>query len=124
MKRWFPPASDGREIDPIMANADRVFASYLRAQSRYFTMPYGGNILLFRAKRAGVGFYAAGRTLGWGTHVGGRVDVHEIDANHDSIVLKPGIDRVAEVIDRRLNDVDEAQAVHAGERGDAAVTAA
>jgi acyl transferase domain-containing protein/thioesterase domain-containing protein len=109
VKRWFPAERNGRDVDPIIANADKVFASYLRAQSRYFTLPSPGSILLFRAKDAGVAFSAAGRMLGWDAHVDDRVTVYDIEANHDSIVLKPGIDEIALILDQRLLALNDAR---------------
>ena len=105
--RWFPASFDGRTMDPILVNADRVFASYLRAQGRYYTLPYPGEILLFRAKNAGVGFYAAGNMLGWGEYVENRVEVHEIDASHETIIHKPYIDEIAVVLDSKLERINE-----------------
>jgi thioesterase domain-containing protein len=69
-------------------------------------MPYAGDMLLFRAIRSGVAFHLAGHTLGWGETVRGQVEVHEIDANHDSIITPPAIDIIADVIAARLRAVD------------------
>ncbi|TNE50893.1 MAG: SDR family NAD(P)-dependent oxidoreductase [Deltaproteobacteria bacterium] len=106
-ERWIPPDERARAKDPLLVNARKVNDSYMRAQSRYFTTPYEGTITLFRAEEAGVGFHSAGPALGWDAHVGDRVEIHPIHADHSSIILPPAIHTIAAILSEKLKRLEQ-----------------
>jgi len=92
--------------DPLIDNTEKVFAAYLRAQSRYATLPYDGPVVLFRAGQPGLRFHAAGEHLGWGAHVRGGIRIHTVAADHDNIVKEPAVRDLARVLEAEMLTID------------------
>jgi thioesterase domain-containing protein len=80
----------------------RAWDAFWQAQLRYKPEPFDGDILLFRARHASLRFVSAGPTLGWSDVVGGKIDVVDIDAWHDTVFEPPAIDVLAQVLAQRL----------------------
>lgn len=95
--------ADPESQDALLLNSGRAFDAFIRAQERYFIQPYDGDIVLFRAMRSGIAFQMAGPTLGWGDHIGDRIELHELDADHGTIIQSPAIDLIADVMARHLD---------------------
>ncbi|MDX2158549.1 MAG: SDR family NAD(P)-dependent oxidoreductase [Hyphomicrobiaceae bacterium] len=101
-RRLQPQAGSKESVDQLVVNSERVFDAYVRAQSHYYTRPYAGEVVLFRAVRGGIPFQMAGPTLGWDQHVGERIEVHDIDGNHATIIEPPSVNDIASTIEARL----------------------
>ncbi len=71
------------------------------------TTPYEGTITLFRAEEAVVSFHSAGPALGWDAHVGDRVEIHPIHADHSSIILPPAIHTIAAILSEKLRRLEQ-----------------
>lgn len=108
--KYRPINQDATTDDELVHNSERVFDAYIEAQKHYLVRPYAGDIVLFRAARAGIAFEVAGPTLGWSDHIGERVDVHVMDADHSTIIEIPAVHDIADVIGQRLSALAAAKA--------------
>ena len=80
----------------------RMSDAFVRAQARYEARPYEGDIVIFKAKRASTQFIAGGKTLGWDELVSGKIDVHEFDCDHFTMMSDPTIARIGDLINNML----------------------
>lgn len=90
--------------------------AYLKAQRRYFPMPYDGDVLLLRAKHTSAMFARAGAFLGWERLLTGNLEVEVVDAFHDTLLTGESIHQVFRELQRRLaelnrKDVDQLEKV-------------
>ncbi len=115
-RRFNTQPGDAQSVDKLIANSELVFDAYVRAQSHYYTLPYDGDILLFRAKRGGIPFQLAGPTLGWDDHVGRRVEVVEIDGTHESVIEPPAVHGIGDKLREKLEALAKPGIV-AGDQG-------
>ncbi|ARU63054.1 hypothetical protein CBW65_20300 [Tumebacillus avium] len=90
----------------------RVSAANERASGSYQPTPYPGDMTLFRAAEqpAEAERQAA---LGWEMLVQGRLDVHEVPGDHDTIVLPPHVQTLAEQLSAALCKAHAAIAANA-----------
>lgn len=86
--------------------------AFIRAQARYDPAPYPGRVTLFRAACASMWFLRAGPLLGWDDLVAG-VDLHVLDAFHDTVFEPPSIDDMAQIMEQRLAALDGLSAARA-----------
>jgi aspartate racemase len=76
-----------------MLNVEEAF---IRALRNYRPGKFHGGVLLLRTRDAE--FNSPDPTLGWSTVVDGPVEIHEMTGDHDSILMKPEVDSLAERI--------------------------
>ena len=81
--------------------------AFMRAQARYQPARFGGDIVLFRASEAELLFLRADWTLGWSKLVGGNIEVHEVDADHQSVFQQRSIEVIASVLNTKLGVLDD-----------------
>jgi amino acid adenylation domain-containing protein len=72
------------------------------ALTKYHPPAYGGNLVLFRAKKQGLSNFA--HTLGWDALVEDRVHVTVIPGTHESMLQEPNVQIVAAKLRQFLND--------------------
>jgi natural product biosynthesis luciferase-like monooxygenase protein len=97
-----------RLIDPWLARvnlADRHSLAYkldaigkhhVRATLRYTAKPYAGErVTLFRASQQS-GHIVPDPTLGWGAVLNGQLDVHEVRAHRENIMIEPAVRTLAQ----------------------------
>ena len=70
---------------------------YQRAAQRYVPKPYDGRVTLFKTP----GRYLDGE-LGWGTQIAERLEVQELDTDHDRVFQEPYVQILAEKLKARL----------------------
>ena len=80
----------------------RMSDAFVRAQARYEAKSYAGDIVIFKAKRASTQFIAGGKTLGWDELVSGKIEVHEFDCDHFTMMSDPTIARIGDLINNML----------------------
>jgi amino acid adenylation domain-containing protein len=86
-----------------MAPAHRkILEDNLRLFRAYVPKPCPGRITLFRAQASPL-LHPRERDLGWGELVAGGVEIHDLPANHVSILLEPSIRVIAERIVERMS---------------------
>jgi len=90
----------GRPLpDALVATQNAIQA----ATSAYRPVPYQGDVVLFRAsKRSRV--LCHDDTLGWSNFVKGRLDIHEVNGSHGSIVVEPRVRFVAATLTGLLDN--------------------
>ena len=79
---------------PLDLRGLELFAQFGRAAAQYDPQPYDGHVLLFRAQETAVVFEHAGDDLGWGNLLP-NLDVRFVPGNHDTLVLEPNVQIVA-----------------------------
>ncbi|HEV2558474.1 MAG TPA: SDR family NAD(P)-dependent oxidoreductase [Microvirga sp.] len=79
-----------------------LYETYLEAQRAYRPEPLPVDLILFRAKEAGIEYLRAGPTLGWDNLIEGRIEVHEVPCNHETMMSEPAVDEVAAILRRKL----------------------
>jgi acyl transferase domain-containing protein/thioesterase domain-containing protein/acyl carrier protein len=87
------------------ANAWNAYAS---AQAAYSPRPLQVPTLLFTARHAAMPYLRAGPQLGWERLVVGGLETVVVDAWHETVFDVPAVDRVAAVLDARLDALDAA----------------
>jgi thioesterase domain-containing protein len=90
----------GRPLpDALVATQNAIQA----ASTAYRPVPYQGDAVLFRAsKRSRV--LCHDDTLGWSNFVKGRLDIHEVNGSHGSIVVEPRVRFVAATLTGLLDN--------------------
>jgi acyl transferase domain-containing protein/thioesterase domain-containing protein len=103
---------------PSEFRSEEIGAAFRRALANYEVPAYSGVITLFRPKLDVVHKLGPGRVTnaqreflfhdnGWGAHVG-RVDVHEVPGDHDSMVLEPNVRVLAAKLRKCIQEVESA----------------
>ncbi len=82
--------------------SDAVDAAYKHAQFAYQTPPLETDVVIIRALDAQMCFLRAGPTLGWNPFVQGRIQVFDVDTDHDRVFEEPSVSRVVTAFDQVL----------------------
>ncbi|MEZ5853679.1 MAG: thioesterase domain-containing protein [Hyphomicrobiaceae bacterium] len=114
-RRFNTQPGEAETVEQLIANSALVFDAYVRAQSYYHTLPYDGDVLLFRAKRGGIPFQLAGPTLGWDDHVGDRVEVVEIDGTHETVIEPPAVHGIGDKLREKMEALERRSAAAAAD---------
>jgi thioesterase domain-containing protein/acyl carrier protein len=81
-----------------------------KAGRKYEPRPYDGKVTLFLATLQPLGI-VPDRTLGWGKHVNGEIEIHEVPGHHGAIVAEPFVrvlaEKLGKCIERTLQRDDE-----------------
>ncbi len=93
-----------REI-AYMRQLFRVFKAHTFAIRHYISQPYPGRITLFRASER-IESMISDETLGWQSLTSVGVDVHLLPGNHYTIVRKPHVDALVQVLRQHLNEME------------------
>ncbi|MGL4308866.1 MAG: type I polyketide synthase [Paracoccaceae bacterium] len=80
----------------------RLTSAYRRAQAAYHPKPYGGDVAMFRAKKAGTLFLAAGSKLGWDDYLTGKIRADVFDCDHFTMMSEPTVGRIGAIINALL----------------------
>jgi len=81
----------------------RLFNQLAAAAERYRPQPYSGPVMVFRAtQKAEIPFLNAGSRLGWEDLVRGPIRVVDIPSSHDTLLNDPGLQSVAQALEREL----------------------
>jgi len=87
-------ANHAESVHSALPGIQQVVRSNLEALWSYSPGAYPGRVHLLRA--AGAGSASDDPTLGWGAHCSHGVDVHDLQADHFTILREPAVDVVAE----------------------------
>ncbi|MDB4951668.1 MAG: amino acid adenylation protein [Gemmatimonadetes bacterium] len=82
----------------------RAGSRHSDAKQRYAVKPYAGQVTLFRALEG----HVAGDedpTLGWASVADGGLEIHDVPGNHDLILQRPHVHRLAELLRASLDRV-------------------
>ena len=85
----------GRQMPETLENMEG--AHYLKVSRAYEIRPYPGRVTVFRARQQPVGA-ETDPYLGWGSVVGGGVDVYEVPGGHESLILEPNVAALAKAL--------------------------
>ncbi|GAA5506882.1 SDR family NAD(P)-dependent oxidoreductase [Novipirellula caenicola] len=92
--------------------------AFLKANERYTTQPYAGDVCLFRPPLEVAHRLWGGRLLThdrqfrdplnhWGPHIQGKIEVYEVSGDHDSMMLEPHVRNLAAKFKRCLDQANE-----------------
>ncbi|WP_371170604.1 type I polyketide synthase [Aliiroseovarius sp. 2305UL8-7] len=79
----------------------RMTDAFVEAQNRYDTPDQIAAVKLFKARKAGTLFIAAGPQLGWDRYIDGEIDIQEFDCDHFTMMTEPAIGEIGRI----LNDI-------------------
>lgn len=96
----------GRKL-PIEMREIILVEAYHRAQDKYKLGPYEGNVTLFTAAVRGHAFSHVNDDLGWADVDGVELDIVMIPGDHDTLVLEPNVNVLADELQKRLSAVRE-----------------
>jgi thioesterase domain-containing protein len=102
---------------PCEFRSEEIGAAFRRALERFDVKPYAGVGTLFRPRLSVAHVLGPGRMTnarrefvfpdnGWGAHAG-RIDVHEVPGDHDSMVLEPNVRVVAARLSNCIQVVEQ-----------------
>ena len=80
----------------------KVRSACLQAEREYRPQPYSGRVILFRSNHKPLGQVVDPRA-GWNNCVLRGLEIHEIEGNHENILLEPQVRRVADSLKSSLN---------------------
>lgn len=80
----------------------RMTDAFVDAQNRYDTPPQTTSVRLFKARKAGTVFIAAGPQLGWDRYVDGEIVVQDFDCDHFTMMAEPAIGEIGEILNGLL----------------------
>jgi thioesterase domain-containing protein len=86
---------------PLDLRTSYLHRIYQRAAQRYAPKPYDGRVTLFKTQ----GRYHGGE-LGWGKHIAGRLEVKDLDTDHDRVLQEPYVQIFAEKLKARLSQTE------------------
>lgn len=89
----------GRQMPDALVTTQNAISVATR---RYKPLPYNGNLLLFRATKQIRGMYSDD-TLGWSSFAEGKLEIHEVNGSHGTIVAEPRVRFVVPILQRALN---------------------
>jgi thioesterase domain-containing protein len=95
-----PPEVGEKELRRVA----RVYAANARATRLYVPKRYPDQVTLFRTGEA----EGSDADLGWGEVSAGPVEVYAVPATHLTLLVEPGVQRLAEQLRSRLEDVEPA----------------
>jgi thioesterase domain-containing protein len=84
-----------------LARLVQVFRTNLRAMNRYVPRHYPGRLIVFRADKNGADC-VGDPALGWEVHATCGVETHTVAGDHYSIMRKPRVGRLAEILTEYL----------------------
>ena len=94
---FLPPQTDPGQLARLV----RVFRTNLRAMDRYVPRRHPGRLTVFRAAEEGAES-VEDAALGWGVYATGGVETHTIPGDHYSVIRKPHVGRLAEILTEYL----------------------
>jgi len=80
--RLHTKVNGSQPVAAATSRRDAVFAASQKARRTYSAQPYGGNLIVFRARQRAEKY---GGTLGWGQHVSGEITVVDLLAGHSEM---------------------------------------
>ena len=80
----------------------RMTDAFVDAQTRYETPSQDATVTLFKARKAGTLFIAAGPNLGWDRYIDGPIDIREFDCDHFTMMTEPAIIQIGDVLNKLL----------------------
>ncbi len=86
---------------PLPRRLHRMVYATRHAQKLYRCGPYSGDVLLIRAIHPRAGVFPAPR-MGWKDLLEGRVDILEVEAEHQGLLAEPAVEAVAFQLDELL----------------------
>jgi thioesterase domain-containing protein/acyl carrier protein len=89
--------------------SDLSEAAYLRAQRKYRSQTYRGDIVLFRARDAAAVAVRAGPYLGWDKITDGEISVVAVNSDHAGLLGGDAKHAVVDEVKRRLAECDQAR---------------
>jgi len=120
-----------RRIDPWLARLslsdwhslahklEAIGKRHVQLAMRYSVKPYsGGRVALFRALKQPPGI-VPDRTMGWGTVLDGKLEVHDVHAHHQNILIEPAVRSLAQQLTACLDHAcsrSNEESLLAGER--------
>ncbi len=79
---------------PLEAASDAVDVAYKNAQWAYNTPEFGVDVVVIRATDARMNFLRSGPSLGWSRFVKGRIQIIDVDAEHDFVFTEPSLSQL------------------------------
>jgi len=86
---------------PLPELLRRMIYATRYAEKLYRCQPYAGDVLLIRATHPRAGVFRAPQ-MGWKGLLKGRVDILEVEAEHQGLLAEPAVETVALHLDERL----------------------
>ena len=95
--RYFVSAD---RIVPLKLRNDYIMAIYRKARTSYKSSDFSGDMVLFRSTINNYDIY----DLGWKKFIKGKIDIHQIRSDHQTIIKLPAIQEVGETIKNILDN--------------------
>ena len=96
-----------RDWHSLAYRLEAVGKYHVQAALSYRPQPYSGRVTLFRATKQPLDI-VPDQTMGWGPLLNGRLDIHEIPAHHQNIMIEPRVSLLAQqlaaCVDRARGD--------------------
>jgi thioesterase domain-containing protein len=106
MRPWIRKRMGVQEITPprtlLEQASDAVDTAYRRAQFAYQTPPLETDVVVIRALDAHMSFLRTGPTLGWNAFVKGKIQVFDVEADHDRVFEEPSLSKVIAAFEQVL----------------------
>jgi amino acid adenylation domain-containing protein len=93
----------GWHVASLPQRVRKVRNACLRAARYYMPRAYRGPVILFRSNRDPIGG-SGDPYAGWSEYLPNGLEVHEVDSDHDNILLEPQVQFVAEQLRTCLNE--------------------
>jgi len=87
---------------PLSLRTRYITSIYQRAAQQYVPKLYRGRVILFKTQ----GRYRDG-DLGWGNLIAEKLEIHELDTDHDNVFKEPYVQIFAEKLKARLSEADK-----------------
>ncbi len=85
-----------RDWHSLAYRLEAIGKFHVQAAMGYTFEPYSGDrVTLFRASRQPLGI-VPDPTMGWGALLNGQLDIHEIPAHHQNILIEPAVRSLAQ----------------------------
>jgi thioesterase domain-containing protein len=91
-------------VAKLPSNVKRVRKACLQAAKHYMPQSYSGRVILFRSNHKPLGQSIDPRA-GWSTYAAEGLEIHEIEGNHENILLEPQVRYVARQLRTCLDEV-------------------
>ncbi|GAA4703571.1 hypothetical protein GCM10023263_46960 [Phytohabitans rumicis] len=85
---------------------DAVVANHIKLHNGFTPGAYDGNLLLFQAVPG-----IAGADSVWLPYVTGRIDLHRVACDHQSMLRQPALARIGPILDREITTINQVQSV-------------
>lgn len=98
---------------PLSLRTRYIASIYQRAAQEYMPKLYRGRVILFKTQ----GRYSDGE-LGWGNLIAERLEIHELDTDHNNVFKEPYVQVFAEKLRSRLSEAEKNLPVRANSADD------